>query len=122
MKNLFAVETYQGCRVTSPDLRTLVVDGVRGTDLRIVFQQHIEHWTIRLSATAYFPAETPPNHAPLCSGVEINSDIIDFWSRLSDLRFEQETQNLDDRVRRACRIVDPESRSASRPRNRNAKR
>ncbi len=106
MKNLFDAATYVGCRITSPDLRTIVVDGVRGTFLRIVFRQQVEHWQVRVSATAHFTDRTEPNHAPLCSGVEATPEIIAFWTRLSELRFDGETRDLDDRVREACRIVE----------------
>lgn len=112
MKNLFNIETYHGCRITSPDIRTIVVDGVRGTSLRIVFQQQIEHWTV--SATAYFPDQPQPNHAPLCSGIEPTPEIIEFWSQLSQLRFDEETRGLDSRVRQACQIVEEGARQQRR--------
>lgn len=106
MKNLFEAATYTGCRITSPDLRTIVVDGVRGTSLRIVFRQHFEHWQVRVSASAHFTDRSEPNHAPLCSAIEATPEIIAFWTRLGEMRFDSETKKLDARVREACRIIE----------------
>lgn len=106
MKNLFDAATYAGCRITSPDLRTIVIDGVGGTALRIVFRQHLEHWQVRVSAAAHFTDRPEPNHAPLCSGIEATPEIIAFWTRLGEMRFESETKDLDGRVQAACRIIE----------------
>lgn len=114
MKQLFDPGTYQGCRISLPDLQTIVVEAVGKTSLRIVFRQEIEHWTVRLSVTACFTEEPAPNEALLCAGIDGTPEIIDFWDQLARMRSEAENDQMESRLRQARKILKSGGRSKDR--------
>lgn len=110
---LFDIETYRGCHVTSPNMDTLICDNVRGTPLRVKFRKEIDGWQVRVRVDCYMMDKPEPNHAPIMTGQDVNDAIKQFWTKLMDMRYKSDSEDLERRQRRALTIIggeaDPEA-------------
>lgn len=107
LNKLYDIDTYKGCRVTrvDKDRNTLVVHGVRGTELKLTFRLYIEHFKIRISVSGNFVGQTEPNHCNLVHGSEIDDKVKEFWTALADLAFKSSDTGFDQRQELGVEII-----------------
>jgi hypothetical protein len=73
---LFAPGTYAGARVSRPDTDTLLVEGVRGTELALRFRRRLSGWRASLDVTARLDGQ----EARVVANADFSETIGQLWS------------------------------------------